>query len=135
MYCLNSPSLGPTPSWVILDELPINRLCCLMYIFGLECYIAYCIFSKNIIIIIDWFIFPLQKQTGTSGSRITSIVFLTPEERVMKVDEAQIRGYGVANTPTRLVVRSPHNAPEMYTQDVSSSSSILTDHAKILKLV
>ncbi|KAF7662027.1 hypothetical protein LDENG_00247630 [Lucifuga dentata] len=45
--------------------------------------------------------------------------FFAPEERMMKVAEAQRNGYGIANTPTRLVVRSLPNAPETYNQNVA----------------
>ena len=38
----------------------------------------------------------------------------------MKVAEAQRRGYGIANTATRLLLRSPHASPETYTQNVSA---------------
>lgn len=37
----------------------------------------------------------------------------------MTVAEAQRRGYGIANTATRLLLRSPHGSPETYTQNVS----------------
>ncbi|XP_071396804.1 uncharacterized protein [Centroberyx affinis] len=60
-----------------------------------------------------------EKQPSDTGFRITTVVFFTPEERVMKVDQAQRQGYGVANTPTRLVLRCPKTAPETYTQDVA----------------
>ncbi|XP_059212870.1 uncharacterized protein LOC131991429 [Centropristis striata] len=60
-----------------------------------------------------------KKQPIDSGFRITAIVFFTPEERLMKTREAISRGYGVANTPTRLVLRSPKTSPETFTQDVA----------------
>lgn len=64
-------------------------------------------------------IIPLQKQPIDAGFRITTLVFFTPEEKIMKVDEAQRSGYGVANTATRLLLRSPKTSPETYTQNVS----------------
>uniref|UniRef100_A0A3Q3VP17 ZP domain-containing protein n=1 Tax=Mola mola TaxID=94237 RepID=A0A3Q3VP17_MOLML len=54
-----------------------------------------------------------------AGFRITTLVFFTPEERVMKVAEAQRSGYGIANTPTRLVLRSSKASPETYSQTVA----------------
>jgi len=54
-----------------------------------------------------------------AGFRIKTVVFFTPEEKMMTVTEAQRRGYGIANTPTRLVLRSPITSPETYTQHVS----------------
>uniref|UniRef100_UPI0037E87E56 uncharacterized protein n=1 Tax=Semicossyphus pulcher TaxID=241346 RepID=UPI0037E87E56 len=60
-----------------------------------------------------------EKQPIDSGFRITTLVFFTPEERVMKVAEAQRNGYGIANTATRLLLRSPKTSPETYTQSVA----------------
>ncbi|XP_059212233.1 uncharacterized protein LOC131990981 [Centropristis striata] len=60
-----------------------------------------------------------EKKPIDSGFRITAMVFFTPEERVMKMSEAMSRGYGISNTPTRLVLRSPKTSPETYTQDVA----------------
>ncbi|CAB1445155.1 unnamed protein product [Pleuronectes platessa] len=54
-----------------------------------------------------------------AGFRITSVVFFTPEEKVMTVAEAQRSGYGISSTPSRLVLRGPHTASEMYTQNVA----------------
>lgn len=55
------------------------------------------------------------------GFRIAMLVFYTPAEKVMKVSEAQKRGYGVGNVATRLLLRGPTSSPETYTQDVSGS--------------
>ncbi|XP_036943052.1 uncharacterized protein LOC119012925 [Acanthopagrus latus] len=60
-----------------------------------------------------------EKQPEDTGFRITTLVFFTPVERMMKVAEAQRRGYGIANTATRLLLRSPHASPESYTQNVA----------------
>lgn len=46
------------------------------------------------------------------------LVFFTPEEKNMPVAEAQRSGYGIANTATRLLLRSPTSTPETYTQNV-----------------
>uniref|UniRef100_A0A7N8WWZ4 Uncharacterized LOC113137211 n=1 Tax=Mastacembelus armatus TaxID=205130 RepID=A0A7N8WWZ4_9TELE len=54
-----------------------------------------------------------------TGSRIMTLVFFTPEEKVMTVAKAQNSGYGIVNTPSRLVVRSPKTTPETYTQSVA----------------
>ncbi|XP_045066206.1 uncharacterized protein LOC121549189 [Coregonus clupeaformis] len=53
-----------------------------------------------------------------SGYKMTAVVF-SPSKKVMKVDEVQRKGYAIANTPTRLVLRSPHNAEETYLQNVA----------------
>ena len=58
-----------------------------------------------------------------AGLRITSIVFYTPEEKVMTPAEAQRSGYGIVSTPSRLVLRGPHTASEMYTQNVSGAQA------------
>uniref|UniRef100_A0A671VZB9 ZP domain-containing protein n=1 Tax=Sparus aurata TaxID=8175 RepID=A0A671VZB9_SPAAU len=60
-----------------------------------------------------------QNVPEDTGVRITTLVFFTPVEKVMKVAEAQRRGYGIANTATRLLLRSPHGSPETYTQNVA----------------
>ncbi|XP_042359983.1 uncharacterized protein LOC121955951 [Plectropomus leopardus] len=60
-----------------------------------------------------------EKQPIDAGYRITTLVFFTPEERIMKVTEAQRSGYGITNTPTRLVLRSPKTSAETYTQNVA----------------
>uniref|UniRef100_A0AAQ6AHW9 ZP domain-containing protein n=1 Tax=Amphiprion ocellaris TaxID=80972 RepID=A0AAQ6AHW9_AMPOC len=51
--------------------------------------------------------------------RMTTITFFTPAEKVMKVIDAQRSGHGIANTPKRLVLRSPKTSPETYTQNVA----------------
>lgn len=61
----------------------------------------------------------LQKVPIDAGFRITTLVFFTPGERAMKVAEAQRSGYGITNTPTRLVLRSSKASPETYSQTVS----------------
>uniref|UniRef100_A0A3Q1F9U7 Uncharacterized LOC110960245 n=1 Tax=Acanthochromis polyacanthus TaxID=80966 RepID=A0A3Q1F9U7_9TELE len=60
-----------------------------------------------------------HKRPIDAGFRMTTITFFTPEEKVMKVIDAQRSGHGIANTPKRLVLRSPKAAPETYTQNVA----------------
>uniref|UniRef100_A0A3Q1G2X3 Uncharacterized LOC110960245 n=1 Tax=Acanthochromis polyacanthus TaxID=80966 RepID=A0A3Q1G2X3_9TELE len=60
-----------------------------------------------------------MKRPIDAGFRMTTITFFTPEEKVMKVIDAQRSGHGIANTPKRLVLRSPKAAPETYTQNVA----------------
>ncbi|XP_037541468.1 uncharacterized protein LOC119418278 [Nematolebias whitei] len=61
-----------------------------------------------------------EKQPLDAGFRVTTVLFFTPEgEKAMSVADAQRSGYGIGNTPTRLVLRSPIMAPEMYIQDVA----------------
>uniref|UniRef100_A0A8C7ILZ8 ZP domain-containing protein n=1 Tax=Oncorhynchus kisutch TaxID=8019 RepID=A0A8C7ILZ8_ONCKI len=57
-------------------------------------------------------------QAVASGYKMTAVVF-SPSKNVMNVDEVQRKGYAIANTPTRLVLRSPHNAEETYLQNVA----------------
>ncbi|XP_075869688.1 uncharacterized protein LOC142879981 [Nelusetta ayraudi] len=54
-----------------------------------------------------------------AGFQMTTVVFFTPAEKAMAVAEARGRGYGIANTDSRLVLRSPMASPEMYTQNVA----------------
>uniref|UniRef100_A0A674EN10 Uncharacterized LOC115195758 n=1 Tax=Salmo trutta TaxID=8032 RepID=A0A674EN10_SALTR len=58
------------------------------------------------------------EQAVASGYKMTAVVF-SPSKKVMNVDEVQRKGYAIANTPTRLVLRSPHNAEETYLQNVA----------------
>uniref|UniRef100_A0A8C7MG31 ZP domain-containing protein n=1 Tax=Oncorhynchus kisutch TaxID=8019 RepID=A0A8C7MG31_ONCKI len=61
--------------------------------------------------------FHFLRQAVASGYKMTAVVF-SPSKNVMNVDEVQRKGYAIANTPTRLVLRSPHNAEETYLQNV-----------------
>ncbi|XP_044025914.1 uncharacterized protein LOC122863455 [Siniperca chuatsi] len=60
-----------------------------------------------------------EKQPIEAGFKITTVMFFTPEEKIMTVAEAQRSGYGIANTATRLLLRSPKTSPETYTQNVA----------------
>uniref|UniRef100_A0A3P8X133 ZP domain-containing protein n=1 Tax=Cynoglossus semilaevis TaxID=244447 RepID=A0A3P8X133_CYNSE len=53
---------------------------------------------------------------------MVSMVFYTPEETIMKVAEAQERGYRIGNIGSRLVIRSSQTAPETYSKDVAGVS-------------
>uniref|UniRef100_A0A3B3XDR7 ZP domain-containing protein n=1 Tax=Poecilia mexicana TaxID=48701 RepID=A0A3B3XDR7_9TELE len=60
-----------------------------------------------------------EKRSMDAGFEATTVVFFTPEgEKPMSVIAAQQRGYGIGNTPTRLVLRSPMIAPETFMQTV-----------------
>ncbi|XP_034086545.1 uncharacterized protein LOC117555698 [Gymnodraco acuticeps] len=77
------------------------------------------------------------EQPMDAGFKITTVVFFTPEERVMQVDKAQRNGYGISSTPTRLVLRSPNPSRETYTKDVAGvpmtvlSTSIIFEKTKL----
>ncbi|KAK5884328.1 hypothetical protein CesoFtcFv8_018163 [Champsocephalus esox] len=77
------------------------------------------------------------EQPMDAGFRITTVVFFTPEERVMQVDEVQRNGYGISSTPTRLVLRSPNPSHETYTEDVAGvpmtvlNTSIIFEKTKL----
>uniref|UniRef100_A0A3B5LA08 ZP domain-containing protein n=1 Tax=Xiphophorus couchianus TaxID=32473 RepID=A0A3B5LA08_9TELE len=61
-----------------------------------------------------------EKRSMDAGFKATTIVFFTPEgKKPMSLLAAQQRGYGIGNTPTRLVLRSPMIAPETFMQTVS----------------
>uniref|UniRef100_A0A8C8JDZ8 ZP domain-containing protein n=1 Tax=Oncorhynchus tshawytscha TaxID=74940 RepID=A0A8C8JDZ8_ONCTS len=64
-----------------------------------------------------WPILNAFKEAVASGYKMT--VVFSPSKNVMNVDEVQRKGYAIANTPTRLVLRSPHNAEETYLQNVA----------------
>uniref|UniRef100_A0A8C7SC22 ZP domain-containing protein n=1 Tax=Oncorhynchus mykiss TaxID=8022 RepID=A0A8C7SC22_ONCMY len=64
--------------------------------------------------------FHFLRQAVASGYKMTAVVF-SPSKKVMNVDEVQRKGYAIANTPTRLVLRSPHNAEETYLQNVKQT--------------
>uniref|UniRef100_A0A667XZ09 Zona pellucida protein AX 1 n=1 Tax=Myripristis murdjan TaxID=586833 RepID=A0A667XZ09_9TELE len=50
---------------------------------------------------------------------IWKLTFYTPEPEVMVLSEAQQAGYGAMTTPNRLVMRSPYNTAETYSEDVA----------------
>uniref|UniRef100_A0A673BPI0 ZP domain-containing protein n=1 Tax=Sphaeramia orbicularis TaxID=375764 RepID=A0A673BPI0_9TELE len=66
-----------------------------------------------------------EKRPIDKGFKITKVVFFTPEERIMEVTEAQRAGYEIANTPTRLTLRSSKTAPETYIQQVKGVNMIV----------
>uniref|UniRef100_A0AAR2IJ64 ZP domain-containing protein n=1 Tax=Pygocentrus nattereri TaxID=42514 RepID=A0AAR2IJ64_PYGNA len=57
-------------------------------------------------------------QVPTSIHNIWKMVFYTPKEKPMMLRDVEKAGYGVKTTPTRLVVRSPYNMADTYTQNV-----------------
>lgn len=52
---------------------------------------------------------------------MTTLLFYTPARKYMAVAEARREGYGIANTNSRLVLRSPKASLETYTQDVRAT--------------
>ncbi|KAG7316350.1 hypothetical protein KOW79_019891 [Hemibagrus wyckioides] len=60
-----------------------------------------------------------DQQASTTLGNIWRMVFYTPNEKPMMLEEVRNAGYGVSMTPTRLVLRSPYNTPETYTEDVN----------------
>ncbi|XP_019713394.1 uncharacterized protein LOC109508034 [Hippocampus comes] len=54
-----------------------------------------------------------------SRFKMSSLVFFTPEEKKMTPQEAHQAGYGLANTATRLILRSSNAAAETYIQHVA----------------
>ncbi|CAL8315674.1 unnamed protein product [Lota lota] len=50
---------------------------------------------------------------------IWKMTFYTPEPTVMMLDEVHQAGYGAMTTPNRLVVRSPYNTAQTYSEDVA----------------
>lgn len=81
--------------------------------------------------------FVLQKFPIDEGFRIMALVFFTPVEKMMTVAEAQSRGYWIANTATRLLLRSPTSTPETYTENVRGlrSPDIFARRQTLVKLL
>ncbi|CAL8392199.1 unnamed protein product [Arctogadus glacialis] len=50
---------------------------------------------------------------------IWKMTFYTPEPTVMMLDEVHEAGYGAMTSPNRLVVRSPYNTAQTYSEDVA----------------
>lgn len=65
--------------------------------------------------------FSLSLQTSAAHG-IWKMTFYTPEPVSMVLREAQQAGYSATSTSSRLVVRSPYNTAETYSEDVSNIS-------------
>ncbi|KAM3603292.1 uncharacterized protein V6R79_020033 [Siganus canaliculatus] len=57
-----------------------------------------------------------------AGGRIATVVFYTPEERVVEAAVAQRSGYGIASSASRMLLRGPKTSPDTYTQTVAGVS-------------
>ena len=57
-------------------------------------------------------------QVNDTAYGIWKMTFYTPEPTVMMLDEVHQAGYGAMTTPNRLVVRSPYNTAQTYSEDV-----------------
>jgi len=51
------------------------------------------------------------------------MVFFTPKQKAMVLEDALRAGYGVTTTKSRLVLRSGFDMPETYVENVSRNSS------------
>ncbi|XP_077367109.1 uncharacterized protein LOC144010602 [Festucalex cinctus] len=76
---------------------------------------------------------PMKQKLVDSGFRMSSLVFFTPEEKRMTLQEAHKAGYGVANTATRLVLRSCKSAAETYIQHVAAVPMIVLQASAIFE--
>lgn len=77
----------------------------------------------------------LTFQAITSRFNIWRMVFFTPKQKAMQLEDALKTGYGVTTTKSRLVLRSGYDMPETYVENVSGNSSatfisLLRDNAK-----
>ncbi|XP_056150119.1 uncharacterized protein LOC130124795 [Lampris incognitus] len=63
--------------------------------------------------------FSSQPTSHSQATGIWKMTFYTPEPTVMVLREALEAGYGAKMTPNRLVVRSPYNTAETYSEDVA----------------
>ncbi|XP_077443991.1 uncharacterized protein LOC144064950 [Stigmatopora argus] len=68
-----------------------------------------------------------------SGFTISSLVFFTPEEEKMTLQEAHRAGYGVANTDSRVVLRTGKSASETYIQHVAGVPMTVLQAAAIFE--
>ncbi|XP_061561100.1 uncharacterized protein LOC133417379 [Phycodurus eques] len=76
---------------------------------------------------------PKEKKLIDSGFKISSLVFFTPEEKKMTLQEAHKAGYGVANTASRFILRSCKSAPETYIQHVGGVPMSVLQASAILE--
>uniref|UniRef100_A0A3B5BAZ9 Zona pellucida sperm-binding protein 2-like n=1 Tax=Stegastes partitus TaxID=144197 RepID=A0A3B5BAZ9_9TELE len=62
-----------------------------------------------------------SSQFNASGAEhgIWKMTFFNPDPVAMVLEEAEQAGYSAMTTPTRLVVRSPYNTAETYSEDVA----------------
>ena len=67
----------------------------------------------------DYFFFSPQASGEAHG--IWKMTFYTPEPVSMVLREAEQAGYGAMTTSSRLVMRSPYNTAETYSEDVSNT--------------
>uniref|UniRef100_A0A3B1JV37 Zona pellucida protein AX 1 n=1 Tax=Astyanax mexicanus TaxID=7994 RepID=A0A3B1JV37_ASTMX len=56
------------------------------------------------------------------------MVFYTPKEKPMMMEDVLKAGYGVSTTPSRLVLRSPYGMEDTYTQNVSGGTLTQCKH-------
>lgn len=53
------------------------------------------------------------------------MVFFTPTQKAMLLEDALRYGYGVTTTRSRLVLRSGYDMPETYVENVSMENVVL----------
>lgn len=64
-------------------------------------------------------------QAVTSRYDIWRMVFFTPTQKAMVLEDALRTGYGVTTTRSRLVLRSGYDMPETYVENVSMETVVL----------
>ena len=65
-------------------------------------------------------------QVNDTAYAIWKMTFYTPEPTVMMLDEVHEAGYGAMTSPNRLVVRSPYNTAQTYSEDVGVDWILVT---------
>ncbi|XP_062406280.1 uncharacterized protein LOC134097420 [Sardina pilchardus] len=76
-----------------------------------------------------------------SPFRLQKVIFYTPAQREVTPVELHTLGYGLYTSPTRLLIRGPHNTSATYSQDVAGvpmaimKSSVVYEHRWMLFLV
>uniref|UniRef100_A0A4W5PP43 Zona pellucida protein AX 1 n=1 Tax=Hucho hucho TaxID=62062 RepID=A0A4W5PP43_9TELE len=61
----------------------------------------------------------IDGQKAVAPNSIWKMTFHTSDSKVMVLKDAHRAGYGAMTTPTRLVLRSPYNMPETYSEEVA----------------
>lgn len=107
---------------VVKDDSKINTVpgvCTtqrLMYFFFL---------SQNYLTYHQMVVFSFNLQSSGEEHGIWKMTFFTPEPVTMVLREATQAGYSAMTTSNRVVVRSPYNTAETYSEDVSVHSPSL----------
>uniref|UniRef100_A0A3B1ITE6 Zona pellucida protein AX 1 n=1 Tax=Astyanax mexicanus TaxID=7994 RepID=A0A3B1ITE6_ASTMX len=76
-------------------------------------------FMENRINLLKAEFLKLLVKNGHAFRTLKKMVFYTPKEKPMMMEDVLKAGYGVSTTPSRLVLRSPYGMEDTYTQNVN----------------